>query len=236
MNKISVIIPTYEHAHTIKRCLDSVLSQSRKADEIIVVDDGSTDGTSEILKSLDSRVSVISQSNQGAPRARNNGFERSSGDFVLFCDADVVMGIDMLKTLELALESNPEAAFAYSGFRWGWKKFRSFTFSEERLKRMNYIHTSALIRRREFPGFDENLKRFQDWDLWLTIMQRGGHGVFVKKYLYQVLKDDEKVRMSKWLPSPLVKFPWKLFGWSPKVVKKYNAAKQIVLKKHHLYD
>lgn len=234
MNKISVIIPTYEHAHTIERCVSSILAQSRKADEIIIVNDGSTDGTSDILKKLPSSIIVHNQINQGAPRARNYGFRISSGNLVLFCDADVVMDKNMLKSLELALESDTKAGFAYSGFWWGWKKFRSYPFSSERLRRMNYIHTSALIRRECFPGFDENLKRFQDWDLWLTILEKGKRGVFVKKFLYHVLKDDEKSRISKWLPSPLVRFPWKLLGWSPKVVKKYNEAKSVVLKKHKL--
>ncbi len=234
MNKISVIIPTYEHAHTIKRCVDSVLAQSRKADEIIIVNDGSTDGTAEILSKLPSSIIIHDQINQGAPKARNYGFKLSTGDYVLFCDADLIMDKDMLKSLELALESNPKAGFAYSGFLWGWKKFRSFPFSKDRLKKMNYIHTSALIRRKAFPGFDESLKRFQDWDLWLTIVKNGSRGVFVNKLLYQVLKDDEKSRISKWLPSPLIKFPWKLFGWTPEVVKKYNKAKRIVLKKHGL--
>ena len=234
MNKISIIIPTYEHAHTIERCVDSVLNQSRKPDEIIVVNDGSTDGTAKILEKFGSSIVVKNQANQGAPKARNNGFKLSSGNMVLFCDADVIMEENMLKQLELALENDPDAGFAYSGFWWGWKKFRSYPFSADRLKRMNYIHTSALIRRNVFPGFDEGLKRFQDWDLWLTIVQNGKKGVFVKKLLYKVLKDDEKSRISKWLPSPLVKFPWKFFGWSPKVVQSYNISKQIILDKHGL--
>jgi glycosyltransferase involved in cell wall biosynthesis len=234
MNKISVIIPTYQHAHTIERCVDSVLNQSRKADEIIIVDDGSTDGSAEILKKFDSSIKVVGQSNQGAPKARNNGFKLSSGSMVLFCDADVIMQEGMLKSLELALESDSDAGYSYSGFLWGWKKFRSYPFSKERLKKMNFVHTSALIRRDAFPGFDEVLKRFQDWDLWLTILEGGKRGVFVNEILYQVLKDDEKSRISKWLPSPLVRFPWKLFGWSPKVVQSYNNAKEIIINKHGL--
>lgn len=231
---ISVIVPTYQHASTLAQCLDSVFAQLRLADEIIVVDDGSTDNTKKILETFQDRIQVITQSNQGAPAARNNGFKQSKGTLVIFCDADVNMQQNMLSELEQALEEHPEAAFAYSGFKWGWKSFTSFPFDGNRLKRMNYIHTSALIRKEAFPNFDESLKRFQDWDLWLTILDRGGKGVLVQQELFRVVEEDRPERMSTWLPSLMIQFPWKFIGWMPKRVKKYHEAKQIILKKHHL--
>jgi len=231
---ISVIVPTYQHASTLAQCLDSVFAQQRPADEVIVVDDGSTDNTKKILEAFQDRIQVISQSNQGAPVARNNGFRQSKGTLVIFCDADVNMQQNMLSELEQALEEHPEAAFAYSGFKWGWKSFSSFPFDCNRLKRMNYIHTSALIRREAFPNFDESLKRFQDWDLWLTILDHGGKGIFVQKELFCVVEEDRPERMSTWLPSLMIQFPWKIIGWMPKRVRKYHEAKQIILKKHHL--
>lgn len=231
---ISVIIPTFQHASTIVRCVDSVLAQTRKADEIIVVDDGSTDQTQELLKPYQNRIRVLTQKNQGAPVARNNGFAESTGTFVMFCDADVEMSPNMLLELENALKSNSEASFAYSGFRWGWKSFSSFPFDNLKLKQMNYIHTSALIRRNIFPGFDESLKRFQDWDLWLTIAENGGKGIFVAKELFSVVEEDRPERMSTWLPSLVMLFPWHKIGWVPKRVKKYIDAKAVIVKKHHL--
>lgn len=231
---ISVIIPTYQHASTIAHCLDSILAQERKPDEIIVVNDGSTDETDEILKSYLNSIQIITQNNQGAPVARNNGFLKSTGSLVLFCDADVVMSSNMLLELETALKMHTEASYAYSGFKWGWKPFSSYPFNAEKLKHMNYIHTSALIRRGAFPLFDRNLKRFQDWDLWLTILENGGKGVFVQKELFQVIQEDRPERMSTWLPSMLIRFPWKYTGWMPKRVKKYHDAKEVIMKKHHL--
>ncbi len=232
---ISIIIPTYQHAGTIVACLDSVLSQTRKADEIIVVDDGSTDETQRVLTPYANRIQIITQSNQGAPIARNNGFHASCGSLVLFCDADVLMQPNMLSDLERTLGEHPEAVYAYSRFKWGWKLFSSFPFEDgSRLKKMNFIHTSALIRREAFPEFDPTLRRFQDWDLWLTMLERGHRGVFVPHVLFQVLEEDRPERMSTWLPSIVIRFPWNRFGWKPKRVQKYEEAKQIILKKHGL--
>ena len=239
--RISIIIPTYQHASTLVRCLDSILKQSRKADEIIVVDDGSTDDTQEVLKRYQAQrgegtqpITGIIQTNQGAPAARNNGFQKSTGSLVLFCDADVEMRPEMLVELENALTSHPEASYAYSGFEWGWKTFTSFPFDADRLKQMNFIHTSTLIRREKFPMFDTSLKRFQDWDLWLTMLERGSKGIFVEKRLFLVIQEDRPERMSNWLPSLIIRFPWKYIGWMPKRVQKYHEAKNVILKKHHL--
>lgn len=233
-NRISVIVPTYQHASTLARCLNSILNQTRKPDEVIVVDDGSTDDTKNVLRAYSDRVQIITQSNQGAPRARNNGFNHSVGSLVLFCDADVEMKPDMLSKLEEALRTHPDAAYAYSGFLWGWKSFTSFPFDAQRLKQMNYIHTSALIRREAFPLFDESLKRFQDWDLWLTMLEQGHKGVFVDQQLYRVMQEHGLIGMSSWFPSFLVRFPWHLLRWTPKRVKKYQNAKEIIFQKHHL--
>lgn len=236
MSDISVIIPAYQHAKTLERCLEAVLVQTRQPKEIIVVDDGSTDNTLDILEPYRSKgVQVYSQENQGSNPTRNRGFELSSGSRVIFLDSDAVMRPDMLEKLSMALDEHPEASFAYSAFRFGWKRFRSFSFDAGRLKKMNYIHTSALIRREAFPGFDENIKRFQDWDLWLTILERGGEGVLVKEELFTALQDEERsgIAISSWRPSFFYKIPW--FGRKPESVKKYETAREIILKKHGLW-
>jgi glycosyltransferase involved in cell wall biosynthesis len=233
MSDVSVIIPTYQHADTLEACLKSADSQTLKPKEIIVVDDGSTDETSEILMRMSSAIptlKIFRQENRGSNFARNRGFEMSSGKYVIFLDADAIMRADMLEKLYRALESNADSSFAYSSFKFGWKKFRSFPYDISRLKRMNYIHTSALIRRAVFPGFDEKIKRFQDWDLWLTIMERGGNGIFVGEELFSVVQTRGRVGISSWRPSLFYKIPW--FGRKPESVRKYEQAREIILKKH----
>lgn len=233
MSDISVIIPTYQHADTLKACLDSVLRQTLKPKEIVVVDDGSTDDTQRILAPFARTVHMLKtyrQENKGSNPARNKGFDISTGAFVIFLDADVVMKPDMLEKLYRALESNSGAAFAYSSFRFGWKKFRSFPYDESRLKRMNYIHTSALICRYAFPRFDEKIKRFQDWDLWLTMMEKGSRGVFVDENLFRVIHTRGRVGISSWRPSFFYKVPW--FGKKPASVRKYESARDVIFEKH----
>lgn len=234
MTHISVIIPSYQHAATIAECLDSVLAQTRKPDEIIVVNDGSTDGTDVILERYRDRVTVIAQENQGGNAARNNGFAASTGDLVIFCDADVVMRPDMLQKLERALDANPGASLAYSGFRFGWKSFRSFPFDADLLRRMNFIHTTSLVHREHFPGFDPAIRRFQDWDVWLTMLGQGRTGVFVDEELFRVIDRDDRPGISQWRPSFLYKIPWHRLGWKPTSIRKYEAARKIIAVKHGL--
>ncbi len=235
MREISVIIPTYEHAHTIIRCLNSVFAQTFKDTEVIVVDDGSTDGTGEKLKPFLDRIIYKRTANCGAPKARNAGFALSHGRFVIFLDADIVMKPEMLSTLYEALRANPGASYAYGGFRFGIARFRGERFDPERLKRVNFIHTSALIRREDFPGFDESLKRFQDWDLWLTMLKNGKRGIGVGKILFSA-KPRSRFGMSQWRPKIFFSPLFSALGIGKKVVARYRAAAAIIAKKHGLAE
>lgn len=163
-----------------------------------------------------------------------NGFNVSKGDFVLFCDADVVLDQNALKKFEDVLFDNPDASFAYSSFVWGSKVFKSCVFNAIELKKRNYIHTTALIRREHFPGFDTSLKRFQDWDLWLTMIDEGRSGIFVDEILFKTIQVKGRENISNWLPSFVLRLPWWLIGWSPKKVADYFESKKIVMQKHNI--
>lgn len=98
---VSVIIPVYNVKEFIRPCLDGVLAQTMKDIEIICVDDGSTDGSGEILKEYerrDSRIKVLSQENGGAGKARNTGLKEAAGETLSFLDADDLFEPDMLET------------------------------------------------------------------------------------------------------------------------------------------
>lgn len=89
--KISVIVPAYNAEKTISRCLDSILNQNFDDFEIIIINDGSNDGTEKILNQYihkDSRVKVINKKNAGVSSARNDGLNKASGEFILFVDSD----------------------------------------------------------------------------------------------------------------------------------------------------
>jgi glycosyltransferase involved in cell wall biosynthesis len=232
---ISVIIPSYQHAPTLGACVDSILAQTRKPDEIIVVDDGSTDDTQAVLAPYRERgVRVITQQNAGSNPARMAGFAASTGERIMFCDADAVMRPDALEKLSAALDAHPEASYAYSSFRFGWKQFEGIPFDAAKLRTANYIHTSSLIRREHFPGFDPAIRRLQDWDLWLTMSEAGHVGIFVPEELFRIIDVRGRAGISQWLPSIAYKIPWKRLGWVPRSVAKYEAAKEQVMKKHDL--
>ena len=225
MPKISVIIPVYNAQDTIEDCLNSIFSQTFKDLEVIAVNDGSTDLSWTILEKWQDRVKIFSQKNMGAPVARNFGFAQSQGDYVIFCDSDVVMKPVLLEKMHQTLEKNKDKAYAYSSFKFGWKTFKIWPYDLNKLKLGPYIPTTSLIRRNYFPGFDESLKKFQDWDLWLTISEKGGEGIWLSEVLFCAKTGGT---MSRWLPKFFYKLSWLKF------VKKYNQAKTIIQKKHNL--
>ena len=227
MPKISVIIPVYNAQDTINDCLKSIFSQTFKDLEIIAIDDGSTDASLSILKKWADKIKIFKQANLGAPAARNLGFKKSQGEYVIFCDADIIMRQTMLQKVYEALEKNKKAAFAYSSFNFGWKTFKLWPFDLNKLKKMPYIPTTSLIRQSYFPGFDEKLKKFQDWDLFLTISEQGGQGLWLKEILFCARVGGT---MSQWLPKFFYKFPWL------PAVREYKKAKNIILKKHKLKE
>ena len=233
-NFVSVIIPTYEHAETIGACLDAVFAQTYSPIEVIVVDDGSTDNTQEVLKQYVGKIISIKQENQGSNPTRNRGLQEAKGEFVIFVDADVIMVPDMLEKMKKSLDEHPEASYAYSGFSFGWKTFWGTAFSAEKLKKMNFIHSTSLVRRADFPGFDNAIKRLQDWDVWLTMLEHGKKGILVPGVLFKVGIHGTSRIGSAWLPKFAYQIPWNLSPWKPTSIKKYEAAREIIAKKHHL--
>ena len=272
---ISIIIPVFNHAHTIERCLQSIAEQAYRPFEVIIVNDGSTDNFSDrdLLSPFRGEtergvsqiaLKILHQPNQGAPAARNSGFAEATGEYVIFWDADTVGKPQMLGRLVKALERNPQASYAYSQFKFGWKKFTCQEFNAEDLKKNNYIDTTSLIRRealntpstvlplngggneryrvvssalspvrgeieRGVSGpFDESLARFQDWDLWLTLLEQNKTGTFVPEVLYTKIVQGRK-GMSSWLPRVF----YRLFSSSQKVLE-YKEAREVILKKHNL--
>jgi glycosyltransferase involved in cell wall biosynthesis len=234
MPKISIIIPSYQHAKELPACLESIFAQTFTDYEIILVNDGSTDGTEEAVKPYLGRIAYIHQENRGGNAARNRGAKDAAGDFLLFCDADIVMEPDFLQTFLDALAAHPEASYAYSSFKFGWKTFTLWPFDAEKLRRMNYIHTTSLIRREHFPGFDEAIRRLQDWDLWLTMLEQGHAGVWIPRVMFRAIPHTGGI--STWVPGIMYRIPWKKLGIRIDTVEKFHIAREIQKKKHHLPD
>ena len=181
---ISVVIPVYNGAKTIKETMESVLQQTYQNFEIIAINDGSTDDTLAIINSIqDPRIKVFCYANAGLSASRNRGFDRACGEFIAFLDADDLWTNDKLEAQLEALQQNPQAAVAYS---WTdhideYGKFlrpASYTSCNgniyERLLVGNFLAcgSNTLIRAQSLTqvgGFDESLNSAEDWDMWLRL-------------------------------------------------------------------
>lgn len=231
---ISIIIPVYNQAEKLIKTLESLNKQSYQDYEVIIVNDGSSDNVENVfanylkpLKAINHYL-FLNQTNQGAPAARNRGEREAKGDYLFFCDADAILRPEALEVLLAYLEANPTVSYAYSSFLWGKKLFKLSDFNPEKLKKIPYIHTMSLIRRSDYPatGWDEKIKKFQDWDLWLTMLEQGKIGIFVPQVLFTIIPGGT---ISSWLPG----VAYKLLPFLP-AVKKYKKAMQIIKEKHGL--
>jgi glycosyltransferase involved in cell wall biosynthesis/SAM-dependent methyltransferase len=182
---VSVIIPSYNHAHYLGQAIGSVLSQSYRNFEIIVVDDGSTDETSEVASRYE-RVRLFQQENQGLAGARNRGLGEAKGEYVVFLDADDKLLPGALEAGLRCFEAHPECAFVSGTSRpiaedGALLSQRSDTVVEGdhylKLLRHNYIgmHATVMYRRPVFDdvgGFDVTLRACEDYDHYLRVARR----------------------------------------------------------------
>ena len=126
---ISVIIPTYNSQKYISSAVNSVLSQTYKAFELIIVDDGSTDNTGEIVASFDDRrIRYIRQNNSGVAVARNTGIKSSKGEYIAFLDADDIWERDKLAVQIDEISSDDNICMVYSAFNMIYEDSEYITF------------------------------------------------------------------------------------------------------------
>lgn len=187
MPLISVIIPAYNSEKTIQETIESVLKQTFSDFELIIVNDGSTDTTLEIISSIkDPRIKVFTYPNAGVAVSRNRGISHSTGEFISFLDADDLWTADKLEAQLKALQENPEAAVAYSWLdsidesgnflRPGTRTTENGNIYDK-LFLIPFVSSGSngLIRRQpliEIDGFDESLAASQDYDLYLRLAAR----------------------------------------------------------------
>lgn len=117
MKTISVIIPTYNNGEYLTEAISSILSQTKTVDEIIIVDDGSTDNTSEIISKLkEPKIRYFKQNNSGVSEARNNGIRHATGDYIAFLDADDRWRPKMIEMQAQTLDCHPEIIMCFTNF------------------------------------------------------------------------------------------------------------------------
>ena len=183
--KISVIIPTYNRKKTLARAIQSVINQSLSPFEILIIDDGSNDGTEEWVKENFQNIKYIYQNNRGVSSARNIGIENANGDWVAFLDSDDEWLSNKLHEQVIAIESNPKIKFFHTNEIWirngvrvnqmkKHKKYGGYIF-EKCLDICRVSPSSVLIQKEVFDNigvFDESLRVCEDYDLWLRITSK----------------------------------------------------------------
>ncbi len=167
---VTCVIPAYNAERYVDRALTSVIEQSRPPDEIIVVDDGSTDGTAAVLAAYGSRLRVVRQTNSGPAAARNRGIEMAAGDLICFQDADDEWDRDKLAKQLALLDASPNVGICITHLRNVWAQhleaerrgLAEHLFANDP---PGYVFQTSLIRRSVFEHagmLDETLRRAED--------------------------------------------------------------------------
>lgn len=161
----------------------------------------------------DFRILVVRDKWGSANKARNHGFTHVDAPYVMFADDDIDFVPEALEWLLNSLMMSAHAAYAYGAYDKAGRIIGDFEFSDIVLRRGNFISTMSLIRTEKFPGFDPTIQRLQDWDLWLTMLDKGDVGVYCKKTIFRTEERD---------------------GISRHGPMSYHEAEDIILKKHKL--
>ena len=181
MKKVSVIIPVYNSSKYLNECLDSVIKQTYKNIEIILVDDNSTDNSVDIIKSYDDkRIKLIrSHSNLGAAESRNKGIKAATGDYICFIDSDDFWKLNKLEK-QVRFMKNKE--FIYAGYSY-YKKGRTHRVKvpkqinyEQSLKNTTIFTSTVMFNMNKLKKEDifmPNIYRGQDQATWWQVLKKG---------------------------------------------------------------
>jgi glycosyltransferase involved in cell wall biosynthesis/SAM-dependent methyltransferase len=223
---ISVIIPVYNGSKYIQQAIDSVLNQTYTNYEIIVIDDGSTDGTREKLQPYRSKIRYLYQENQGSAAARNLGIELAKGELIAFLDSDDYWYTpEKLEKQVAYFNENPSLGCINTGWRivdgagqhiktvQPWHKAPKLDL--ETWLRKKCVRTSAMVFRKEWlekvGGFDEELRQSHDVDLMLRLSLMGCETVWLKEETVCYRQHEENttknsLKQAKYVQAVLDKF------------------------------
>lgn len=194
VHTVSVIIPTFNRQERVLKAIASVLAQTRLPNEVLVVDDGSTDDTAEVIREKFPSVRLIRQENRGVSAARNTGIRAATGKWLTFLDSDDEWKLQKLEKHITFAISHPEFRVSQTGEVWirngrfvnPMKKHekRGGLFFQDALKLCLVSPSAVMIRHdvfRDIGSFDETLPACEDYDLWLRILAREPIGYLEKK-------------------------------------------------------
>lgn len=184
---VSVVIPCHNHGNFLEETVNSVKNSTYKNIEIILVNDGSTDNSLEVIKNLAKEnlgIFYINQSNSGPAEARNAGIEFANGFYILPLDGDDKIHSEYIEQAVSTFEHQPDTKVVYcQAEKFGRKsgKWNLKSFSHAALATENMIFVSALFRKSDWEavgGFDVEMdKGWEDWEFWISMLKDGGQAV-----------------------------------------------------------
>jgi len=229
--EVSVLIPSYNHAHYLVFALESVISQSFLNWEAIVIDDGSTDDTQRVTAQFDDpRIKYIYQENQGLSAARNTGIRAANSETIALLDADDIWQVDYLEKMMAALVSQPEAVAVYCGFQYidedgkdvgipSLKVVPPDEFQEYFAANGNWLVPSGVMFRKDIAEqegcFDESLRAVEDAYLW-SKMSYNGHFVGIPLPLVGYRRHDSNMSSD----------PQRMVSSNYKILERYHGPPQ----------
>ena len=205
---VSVVIPSYNRAHYLPRAVASVMAQTAPVDEIIIVDDGSTDDTESVVRGLEGPIRYFRKPNGGAASARNLGIREARGPLIALLDTDDVWLPEKNARLVDVLETRPEVVLAHSaaaiigpdgrptGAIWGKPAYDGWV--RKKLLFANGVNASSVLVRKgvleAVGGYDEGFPLLENWELWLRVSRHGEFAYVAEPLVQYRIHDGNSIR------------------------------------------
>lgn len=238
MPKISIVIPTYNRGNMIEHTIYSILNQTYKDYEIIIVDDGSTDDTKQRLEKFGNQIRYFYQNNKGVSAARNRGIKKANGQYIVFCDSDDLFLPTKLEKQISYIEKHPSCEFLYT---WYYKVYQNnnndkILRGNESCKSLECFRFCLLTRKIEIRTstvmvkkscfkkvglFNKKYWKTEDWDMWLRLAKHYV-GTCIEEPLTIHVRHDNNISRDKSINfrKKAKKNAMKSYGWNKKKLKK----------------
>ena len=236
--RVSIVIPAYNSAQFLGKTILSVMKQAYHDYEIVIVDDGSTDNTREIVKSFPGVCTYLYQRNAGPSVARNRGIENSTGELIAFLDADDAWLPGKLYAQVAMMEQNPEVGLVETGsflcdehlypVRYlPPARLRGQVF-EEMLIESKVPNTSTVLVRRIYVeqtgGFDPTYRNVEDYELWLRLAQLCRFDYLDEAFAYQRVHEGHSLKDGRYMLEMYSNIVTRHVSDNPKLKPKMTAA------------
>lgn len=191
--RVTIVIPNHNYAQYVREAVLSALGQTYRRFEVIVIDDGSTDDSLEVMSAFAAdhpRVRIFEQQNRGLAATRNAAIELSRSEYILPLDSDDLIHPLFLERTVPVLDADPDLGFVYTQMVWfgDVDELRPhWEYDFDLLKSGNFVNVSSVFRKqawRDAGGYHEKMQGYEDWDLWIGMAEAGWVGRLLREPLF----------------------------------------------------